>query len=330
MNIKRIAFDVMGSDYGPAAAVAATMDFIKKYENYSVVLVGDENIINETLVSMDRISVLHNPNVVSKTSSLRYASSEDNSMNTALKLLKEGVVDACMSPGESAKILTSSIFILKRLDGVSRPAFMPIFPTVIKNKKFLMLDVGANLDINADYLVQWAKLGQAFSKAVLKIKDPKVSILNVGTEENKGFEAHGIANKKLSKLKEEGIMNYVGFVEGRDLLTGDVDVVVTDGYAGNICLKTMEGVIINFQKLIKKNLTSNFFRKICALFLKSAFNDVKEHLDYRNVGAAWVIGVEGIVIKCHGSSDRKSYNGALEQVKLALDANALEEYKKVL
>ncbi|MGL5205342.1 MAG: phosphate acyltransferase PlsX [Metamycoplasmataceae bacterium] len=328
--MKRIAFDVMGSDHGPAAAIIATMEFIKKYNNYSVVLVGDENIINETLIPMDRISVVHNQNVVSKTSSLRHASSEDNSMNTALKLLKEGLVDACMSPGDSARFLTSSIFILKRLDGVSRPAFMPIFPTIIKNKKFLMLDVGANLDINAEYLVQWAKLGQAFSKSVLKIEHPRVSILNVGTEENKGFEAHGIANKKLFELKEEGLMNYIGFVEGRDLLDGNVDVVVTDGYAGNVCLKTMEGSIINFQKLIKENLTSNIFRKICALFLKNAFQDVKEHLDYRNVGAAWVIGVEGIVIKCHGSSDHKSYNGALEQVKLALDANALEEYKKVL
>ncbi|MGL4252363.1 MAG: phosphate acyltransferase PlsX [Metamycoplasmataceae bacterium] len=328
--MKRIAFDVMGSDHGPAAAITATMEFIKKYNNYSIVLVGDENIINETLIPTERISVVHNPNVVSKTSSLRNASSEDNSMNTALKLLKEGMVDACMSPGESAKLLASSIFILKRLEGVSRPAFMPIFPTVIRNKKFLMLDVGANLDINAEYLVQWAKLGQAFSKSVLKIESPKVSILNVGTEENKGFEAHGIANKKLIELKEEGLMNYVGFVEGRDLLDGNVDVVVTDGYAGNVCLKTMEGSIVNFQKLIKDNLTSNLFRKICALLLKDAFKDVKEHLDYRNVGAAWVIGVEGIVIKCHGSSDYKSYNGALEQVKLALDANALEEYKKVL
>ncbi|MGL5308472.1 MAG: phosphate acyltransferase PlsX, partial [Metamycoplasmataceae bacterium] len=255
---------------------------------------------------------------------------EDNSMNTALNLLKDNAVDACISPGDSARLMSSSIFILKRLEGISRPAFMPIFPTVIKKKKFLMLDVGANLDINPEHLVQWAKLGQAFSKAVLKIENPKVSILNVGTEENKGFEAHGIANKQLLELRDEGIMNYVGFVEGRDLLAGDVDVVVTDGYAGNICLKTMEGVIINFQKLIKQNLTSNLFRKICALFLKSAFNDVKEHLDYRNVGAAWVIGVEGIVIKCHGSSDHKSYNGALEQVKLALDANALEEYKKAL
>ncbi|MGL5308967.1 MAG: phosphate acyltransferase PlsX, partial [Metamycoplasmataceae bacterium] len=120
-NIKRIAFDVMGSDNGPAAAITAAMDFIKKYDNYSIVLVGDETIINETLIPMERITIVNNTNVVSKTSSLRHASSEDNSMNTALNLLKDNAVDACISPGDSARLMSSSIFILKRLEGISRP-----------------------------------------------------------------------------------------------------------------------------------------------------------------------------------------------------------------
>lgn len=328
--MKKIAFDVMGNDNGIEVAVIAAMDFIKKNDDYSIILVGDENIIQQTLIPSKRITIIHNPNTVNKNSNLRSAYSENNSMNEALKLLKDGLVDACLSSGDSARLMSSSIFILKRINGISRPAFMPIFPTIIKGKKFVMLDVGANLDINSTHLVQWAKLGQAFSKAVLKIENPKVSILNVGTEENKGFEEHQVANKELKEMSQNGLMNYVGFIEGRDLLAGDVDVVVTDGYAGNICLKTMEGAILNFQKIIKENLTSNIFRKLCALFLKGAFNNIKEHLDYRNVGAAWIIGVEGVIIKCHGSSDNKAYTGALEQLKIALSSNALEEFKKVL
>lgn len=328
--MKKIAFDVMGNDDGVTGAISAAMLFVKKNNDYSIVLVGDENLIKKTLIPHDRISIIDNPHSVDKTSNLRSAYTENNSMTETLKLLKDGIVDACLSSGDSARLMSSSIFILKRINGIKRPAFMPIFPTVKKDKKFIMLDVGANLDINAEHLVQWAKLGVAFSTSVLKVKNPVVNILNVGTEDNKGFEEHQLANQELKKMKENGIMNYTGFIEARDLLSGDTDVVVTDGYAGNIALKSMEGSILNFQKIIKENLTSNIFRKINAMFLKGAFKNIKEHLDYRNVGAAWIIGVEGIVIKCHGSSDEKAYCGALEQLKLALDANALEKFKKVL
>ena len=328
--MKKIVFDVMGNDNGVQGAVISTMNFINKYNDYSIVLVGDESIIAQHLIPHERITIIHNPHSVDKTSNLRSAHTQDNSMNESLKLLKEGSVDACLSSGDSARLMISSIFILKRLEGISRPAFMPIFPTIIKGQKFIMLDVGANLDINVEHLIQWAKLGAAFTSSVLKIKNPRVSVLNVGTEDNKGFEEHQTVNKELKIMKEEGKINYIGFIEPRDLLEGRTDVVVTDGYAGNIALKAMEGTIINFQKIIKENLTSNIFRKINALLLKGAFNNIKEHLDYRNVGAAWIIGVDGIVIKSHGSSDEKAYQGALMQLKQALDANALVELKKGL
>ena len=328
--MKKIAFDVMGNDNGVEGAISASMKFVQKYEDYSIVLIGDKELISQTLISHERISVVHNASNLDKNSNIRNAHLDNNSMTDALKMLKEGQVNGCLSSGDSARLMISSIFILKRLKGISRPAFMPIFPTIIKNKKFVMLDVGANLDINVEHLVQWAKLGVAFTSTVLKIKDPKVSILNVGTEDNKGFPQHQEAHLELKKLKSENKMNYVGFIEARDILAGDVDVIVSDGYGGNIALKSMEGAILNFQKIIKENLTSNIFRKINALLLKGAFNNIKEHLDYRNVGAAWIIGVDGIVIKCHGSSDEKAYQGALLQLKQGLDLNGLEEFKKVL
>ncbi len=328
--MKKIVFDVMGNDDGIEAAVISTMNFINKYNDYSIILVGDEKIIENFLIPNERITIVNNPGVVDKSSNLRNTHTQDNSMNDSLKILQEGKADACLSSGDSARLMISSIFILKRLTGISRPAFMPIFPTIIKGQKFVMLDVGANLDINPEHLIQWAKLGVAFAIAVLKINNPRVSVLNVGTEDNKGFEEHQKVNRELKIMREEGKINYIGFIEPRDLLEGITDVVVTDGYAGNIALKAMEGAILNFQKIIKENLTSNFFRKINAVFLKGAFKNIKEHLDYRNVGAAWIIGVDGIVIKCHGSSDAKAYQGALMQLKQALDSNALIELKKGL
>lgn len=328
--MKKIAFDVMGSDNGVESAILASINFVNKFKDYFIFLVGDEVEINKFLIPHDRITVVNNPNIVDKSSNLRNAYKEDNSMITTLTLLKEGKVDGCLSPGDSARLMVSSMFILKRIEGVSRPAFMPIFPTINKNQKFVMLDVGANLEINADHLVQWAKLGSSFAKTILNIENPKVSILNVGTESNKGFEEHQEADKELRKLKEDNKINYIGFVEARNLLAGESDVVVTDGYAGNIALKSMEGAIINFQKIIKTNLTSSFFRKLNAFFLKGAFKDIKEHLDYRNVGAAWIIGINGIVVKCHGSSDIKGFQGSLLQIKRTIDLNALEEIKKGL
>jgi glycerol-3-phosphate acyltransferase PlsX len=152
--MKKIAFDVMGNDNGVEAAIIASMQFVKKYNDYAIVLVGDENLINKTLIPHERIGVVNNPNDIDKTSSLRSAHLDNNSMTTTLKLLKEGEVDACLSSGDSGRLMISSIFLLKRLKGISRPAFMPIFPCIIKDKKFVMLDVGANLDINAEHLVQ--------------------------------------------------------------------------------------------------------------------------------------------------------------------------------
>ncbi len=328
--MKKIAFDVMGSDYGVKPAILAAMTFVNTFDDYSITLVGDEIEIVKYLIPHERINVVHSTNSVDKTSNLRTAHIDKNSMNISLNLLKEGLVDGCISPGDSARLMISALFILKRIKGISRPAFMPIFPTINKGQKFIMLDVGANLEINSTHLVQWAKFGSIFAQKILEINNPKVSILNIGLEKNKGFVEHQEADQELTKLKENNEINYIGFIEARELLSGETDVVVTDGYAGNVALKSMEGAILNFQKIIKKSLTANIFRKINAFFLKGAFKDIKEHLDYRNVGAAWIIGINGIVIKCHGSSDEKGFLGSLMQIKKTIDSNSLEEVKRTL
>lgn len=326
---KTIIFDLLGNDNGIKAGVQAAIKFVKNFIDYKVLLVGDKEEILKFTSENEKIEIFHSPNQVTKNiDNLSNIHKEDNSMNNALRLLKENRGFAVLSSGDSGKYLISSMMILKKISNNVRPAFMSIIPTKDENKKFILLDEGANLNITGDYLVQWAKLGTAFSKNILKVSNPKVGILNIGTEDYKGFEYHQDADKILKETNND--FEYIGFIESRYLLEGKCDVVVADGYAGNITLKALEGTVLSFSKIIKKQLTKNFWRKMFALFLKSSFNDIKEHLDYRNVGAAWIIGVNGIVIKAHGSSDEKAYYGALNQIRLAIESNALEEFKKAL
>lgn len=326
---KIIIFDIMGNDNGIIEGIRAVQDFVKENIEYKIIIVGDKKEILKFCSENEQIKIYDSPNIVNKSvDDILNSHKEDNSMNTALKLLKQGKGLAVLSSGDSGKYLASSISIIKRIENVSRPAFMSIIPTIKKDKKFILLDEGANLTVNENYLIQWAKIGVAFSKSVLKINNPKVSILNIGTEDYKGFEFHRKANEilKNNNIKFE----YSGFIETRELLEGNVDVVVADGYAGNLALKALEGTVLSFVKLMKNKINKNIWRKFCALLMKGTFKDLKEHLDYRNVGAAWILGVNGLIIKAHGSSDKKAYLGALHQIKLAIESNALEEFKKAL
>lgn len=327
---KTIIFDLNGNDNGIEAGILASDKFVRQNPNYKILLVGNKKNILKLINESDSIEIFDSPNGVNKSiDDISKIYKEDNSMNTSLKLLKENKGYAMLSSGDSGSYLISSMMILKRINNVVRPAFMSVIPTIQENKKFILLDEGANLNITSDYLVQWAKLGATFSKTILGVLKPKVGILNIGTEDYKGFDYHKEANEHL-KENTNNDFDYIGFIESRNLLQGNCDVVVADGYAGNITLKALEGTVLSFSKLIKNKLTKNIWRKIKALTLKSAFKDIKEHLDYRNVGAAWIIGVNGIVIKAHGSSDVKAYLGALNQIKLAIESNALIEFKKAL
>ncbi|VEU78067.1 phosphate acyltransferase PlsX [Mycoplasmopsis columbinasalis] len=325
----KIAFDLMGNDYGDQPALQAVREFIQKNTNFTVLLVGNKTSILEFFANQlpANLEIIDNSTVASDTKNLRQALKENTSMNTALQLLANNEVDAVLSPGDSGLLLSAATFIVKRLPGISRAAFMPIMPSIKKGKKTIFLDVGANLEVKDTYFVEWAHLAKIFAKTMLKVNEPKIALINVGTEEYKGLEvtrsAHGL-------LKNEKNLNYQGFVEPRDMLTTENDVVLADGYAGNLVLKSFEGAILSFGKLLKTAIKAKFWRKIGYLFLKGAFRDTAETLDYRNVGAAWVLGLNGLVIKTHGSSDVKSYLGALNQVKLALETNTFTKIKEEL
>ncbi|UUM19289.1 phosphate acyltransferase PlsX [Mycoplasma sp. 1018B] len=324
----KIAFDLNGNDNGIKAGLVASKNFLEQNNNFHIYLLGNEeeikNFYNNNLPN--NLTIVNNSLVSQDKKNLRKALHENTSMNVAIDLLANNEVNAVLSSGDSGLYLSAATLKLKRLQGVSRPAFMPVMPT-IKGKKFLLLDVGANIETKADYLVEWAKIANVFAKKILNVLEPKIALLNIGTEDYKGIDIIKEANYL---LKNEEQINYLGFVETRDILNYTCDVALIDGYGGNLVLKSLEGAILSFKDLLKNKIKTKFIRKIGYLFLKGAFKDVAETLDYRNVGAAWVIGVNGVIIKSHGSSDNKAYLGALNQIKIALENNILENVKKEL
>ena len=323
--MKKIVVDVMGNDNGVQASVEASIEFTKINLEYIIILVGDKKEIKKYANESERIQIIDSPNVVNGDIGARAARNGDNSMAHALDLVKQGKANGMVSSGDSGAYLSMATLILKRLNNVKRPAFMPVFPTIIEDKKFVMLDVGANIDSTYDMLYQWAHIGSIFSKNVLHVPRPRVGVINVGTEETKGKYFHQEVH---DMLKNDTKINFVGFVEPRELLNGIVDVAVTDGYGGNLILKSMEGSVLSLLTLMKKKLKSKLKYKVGALLAKGAFTEVKNVLDYRNVGAAWIIGLNGLVVKAHGSSDKKAFLGALKQLADAIDSNALSFFEE--
>ncbi len=326
----RIAFDVNGNDNGVSAAVGASVQFLKDNDDYEIILVGDESSINVELKKIegipDSLRIVNNPNLPSDVKNIHKSLRENTSMNTAIDLVVDGKADAVISSGDSGTYLACATFKLKRLQGVSRSAFMPLMPTVV-GRKFLLLDVGANIECKSEYLVEWAKIANVYARTLLNIVNPRVSLINIGTEDYKGLE---IVKEASQLLKDNKFINYIGYTEPRYLLDGATDVAVIDGYGGNLVLKSLEGAILSFKNLLKDKIMAKPIRKFGYLFLKGAFKDVAETLDYRNVGAAWLIGLNGLSIKCHGNSDTKAYLGALNQIKLVIKNNVLEAIKKEL
>ena len=323
--MKKIAFDVVGNDNGIEEGIRAALDFTDKYLDFSFILVGPKKEINKYTKETERIQIVDAKKLKTGIAGARSARSSDNSMAVAINLVKDGKADGVISAGDSGTYLTMTTLILKRMTGVKRPAFMPVFPTIIDGKKFVMMDVGANLESTSEMLVQWAKLGNAFAKTALKVSNPKVSLVNIGTEDKKGLDFTKEANVI---LKAEKGINYKGFVEPRELLNGVVDVAIIDGYAGNMVLKSLEGAMTSMFALLKGKLKSKTKYKLGALMSKGAYKEVKEQIDYKSMALAYIIGLNGLAVKVHGGADKESYFGAFVKMSEVIENNVLDSMKK--
>lgn len=306
----KIAIDAMGGDHAPKEIVLGAVDAIKRIENLHITLVGDEEKINAHLENTNNISIIHTTEEISGDDEPVRAvrRKKDSSLVVMANEVKEKRVDACISAGNTGALMSAGLFIVGRIPGIARPALSPTLPT-LDGKGFVLLDVGANVDASFNNLVQYAIMGSIYAEKVRGISKPSVGLLNIGTEDGKGNE---LTKKAFQEMKQAPI-HFIGNVEARDILEGVADVVVTDGFSGNIALKTIEGTAMMVFSLLKETFMSSFKTKLAASLVKSDLKSLNNQLDYSEYGGAGLFGLSAPVIKAHGSSNRRAVFNAIRQ-----------------
>ncbi|MBG9656782.1 phosphate acyltransferase PlsX [Bacillus firmus] len=323
----KIAIDAMGGDNAPKEIVLGAMKAAAEFKDVHITLVGDESKINQYLTSKERIDILHTDEVILPDDEpVRAVRRKKNaSMVLAAQLVTDGKADACISAGNTGALMAAGLFVVGRIEGIERPALSPTLPT-IGGEGFLLLDVGANVDAKPEHLLQYAIMGSIYTEKVRGIANPRVGLLNIGTEEKKGNE---LAKNTFDLLKKADI-NFIGNVEARDLLEGAADVVVTDGFTGNMVLKTIEGTALSIFKMLKTALTSSFKTKLAAAALKPDLYQLKSKMDYSEYGGAGLFGLKAPVIKAHGSSDATALFSAVRQTRNMVENNVADTIKEAV
>jgi len=308
----KLAIDAMGGDHAPKEIVLGAMKAVQTFDDIHICLVGDEAKIKEHLSNSTRISILHTEEVILGTDEPVKAvrRKKNSSMVLAAKLVADGEADGCISAGNTGALMAAGLFVVGRIDGIERPALAPTLPT-IGGEGFLLLDVGANVDAKPEHLLQNAIMGSIYAEKVRGIKNSRVGLLNIGEEDKKGNEL----TKHAFELLKEAPVHFIGNVEARDLLDGVADVVVTDGFTGNMVLKTIEGTALSVFKMLKSALMSSVKTKIAAAMLKPDLMELKSKMDYSEYGGAGLFGLKAPVIKAHGSSDANSVYNAIRQTR---------------
>lgn len=324
----KIAIDAMGGDNAPEEIVHGAMKAALDFNDIEITLVGNEDEIRKYLTSNDdRIQVLHTNEMILGTDEPVRAvrRKKQASMVLAAQLVADGKADACISAGNTGALMAAGLFVVGRIEGIERPALAPTLPT-IGGEGFLLLDVGANVDAKPEHLTQYALMGAIYAEKVRGVKNPRVGLLNIGTEEKKGSE---LTKDTFTKLQQADI-NFIGNVEARDLLNGVADVVVTDGFTGNMVLKTIEGTAMSLFKMLKTAMTSNLKSKLAAAVLKPDLKELKGKMDYSEYGGAALFGLKAPVIKAHGSSDRNALYSAVKQTRIMVEHEVAEKVKAAL
>ncbi|MCZ0755346.1 phosphate acyltransferase PlsX [Anoxybacillus sp. J5B_2022] len=308
----RIAIDAMGGDHAPKEIVLGALKAVQHFSDIEITLFGKEEKIRSFLPETARIQLVHTEEVIEATDEPVRAvrRKKQASMVLMAEEVKQGRADACISAGNTGALMAAGLFIVGRIEGIERPALAPTLPT-LDGKGFVFLDVGANVDARPEHLLQYALMGSIYAKKARGIAKPRVGLLNVGTEDQKGNDLA----KRAFQLIQSANVHFVGNVEARDLLEGVADVVVTDGFTGNVALKTIEGTAISMFSMLKEALTSSFSSKLAAAVLKPKLLHIKKKMDYSEYGGAALFGLNAPVIKAHGSSDANAIFHAVRQAR---------------
>lgn len=308
-----IAVDAMGGDKAPHVTVEGAV-LAAEEVNVTIALVGDKEILKPLLdqyknrKTKGSIAIIHASEVISMSESPSTAirKKKNSSISVALEMVKRGEADAAISAGNSGAMMAFSMFVMKRLQGVERPAIATVMPNI--KGATVLLDAGANVDCKPINLVQFAIMGSAYASTILDVKLPRVGLLSNGEEEEKGTELTRESHELLKKIP----LNYVGYVEGRDIFNGNVDVVICDGFVGNIVLKVAEGVALAVTHILKSEVNKSFLSKMGFAIAMPALKALKKRIDYEEYGGAPLLGVDGISIICHGSSSAYAIKNAVK------------------
>ena len=321
MQALTIALDGMGGDIGPNVVVPASLEILESNPgNLKIVLVGDQNVLSEKLVKLKAsnhpaIAIRHASQTVdmneSPSQALRFK--KDSSMRIAINLVKRGEADACVSAGNTGALMATARFVLKTLPGIDRPAICTTIPS--QRGHTHVLDLGANVDSKAEHLLQFAVMGSVLANAVDNVDNPKVALLNIGEEEMKGNEQV----KNAATLLTDSGLNYIGFVEGDGIYIEDIDVVVCDGFVGNVALKTSEGLAQLIRAYMIEEFKRNLLNRLAGLIALPVLRAFSRRIDPRRYNGASLLGLQGIVIKSHGGADAIAFANAIKIAMLEVE-----------
>lgn len=318
----KIAVDMMGGDDAPGIVLDAVEKAVEDFKDLEIILFGDESQYN---LSHERIEFRHcTEKIEMEDEPVRAIKrKKDSSMVKMAEAVKSGEADGCVSAGNTGALMSAGLFIVGRIKGVARPALVVTLPTT-DGKGFVFLDVGANADAKAEHLLQYAQLGNIYAQKIRGIQNPSVSLLNIGTEAAKG---NSLTKKAYDLFEKNQSFNFTGNIEAKTLMDGNVDVVVTDGYTGNMVLKNLEGTAKSIGKMLKETIMSSFKNKLAGAVLKKDLETFAKKMDYSEYGGSVLLGLDGTVVKAHGSSNAKAFYSAIKQAKIAGEENIVQIMK---
>lgn len=327
----KIALDAMGGDNAPLETIKGAVAALEEVSELELVLVGKKEVIEAELskykYNKEKIEIVDAREIIEMTDEpvVAVKSKKDSSMNRTLELVKDGTVSASVSAGNTGALITASQLKLKRIKGVLRPAIATMFPN--KKGHMLMLDVGATADCKPEFLNQYAMMGSKYMEILLGRKNSKVGLLNIGTEEGKGNE---VTREAYNLLKENKSINFVGNVESTEVMNGNIDVVVTDGFTGNMVLKTSEGIAKYIFECLKEEIGKSFLAKIGIFFMMPVIKKLKKRLDSSEYGGALFLGLNGVSIKAHGNSDAVGIKNAIRVANEFAENKFVEKLKDMI
>lgn len=317
--------------FAPEQPVLGAYEAVEKFNDIEILLYGQADEIKKYMKEPhERIKIVHCEEVIPmdiKDPAMAIRKYKDSSMVRACKDAKAGEIDAVVSAGATGALIAAGTLVVKRLKEVERPALAPVMPTIKANKYTILCDAGATSEAKPQYLYQNAKIASIYAKEVLHIQNPSVALLNIGTEEGKGTD---LQKEAFKLIQADSSINFVGNMEGKTMISGEVDIIVADGYSGNIALKAVEGTSKSVFSLLKEELMSSTRGKVGALILKPIFSRIKKRMDASEVGGAMLLGVTAPVIKAHGSSDSLAIMNAIRQAREAVSQDVVNKISQAL